>query len=138
MSANDDSETSLIGVLAGWVRRQPDSPALTYLADGESDERTVSYAALLRNARAIAAELRRSLSLGDRALLLSPPGLEFVEAFLGCLAARVNAVPAYPPGPARRERHEARLAALVRSCRPGAILTVERHLGDFAPFVDRM
>jgi len=138
MSTNDDSETSLIGVLAGWARRQPEAPALTYLADGESDERTVSYAALLRSAGAIGAALRRSLSPGDRALLLYPPGLEFAEAFLGCLAARVIAVPAYPPGPARRERHAARLAALVRSCRPGALLTVERHLGDFAPFVDRL
>ncbi|MBC8121208.1 MAG: SDR family NAD(P)-dependent oxidoreductase, partial [Gemmatimonadaceae bacterium] len=35
----------------------------------------------------------------ERALLLYPPGLDFIAAFFGCLYAGVVAVPAYPPRP---------------------------------------
>jgi acyl-CoA synthetase (AMP-forming)/AMP-acid ligase II len=38
---------------------------------------------------------------GDRAILMYPPGLEFIEAFLTCLAAEIIAIPAYPPPPNR-------------------------------------
>ena len=38
---------------------------------------------------------------GDRALLLYPPGIEFIPAFFVCLYAGVIAVPAYPPRPER-------------------------------------
>ncbi len=34
---------------------------------------------------------------GERALMLFPPGLEFVKALYGCFYAGVIAVPAYPP-----------------------------------------
>ena len=48
-------------------------------------------------ARSIAAHLQSLNTIGERALLLYPPGLEFIAAFLGCLYAGVIAVPAYPP-----------------------------------------
>lgn len=35
---------------------------------------------------------------GDRVLLVYPPGLEFIVAFLACLRAGAVAVPVYPPG----------------------------------------
>ena len=41
---------------------------------------------------------RTSSAAGERALLLYPPGLEFIAAFFGCLYAGVVAVPAYLPG----------------------------------------
>ena len=47
--------------------------------------------------RTIAAWLQSRCRPGDRALLLYPPGLDFVAAFFGCLYAGVLAVPAYPP-----------------------------------------
>ena len=62
---------------------------------------------------------------GERALLLYPPGLEFVEAFLACLAAGVIAVPAYPP---RRNRKSERLRAIARDAGPRLVLTTSRAL----------
>ncbi len=60
-------------------------------------------------------------------LLLYPPGLEFVEAFFGCLYAGCVAVPAYPP---KANRSFGRLRAIVHDARPAAVLSVEAMLGD--------
>lgn len=99
---------------------QPDRAAFTYLVDGESEEVRLTFAELDRRARAIAVSLvERGLS-GERALLLFPPGLEFVTAFFGCLHAGVVAVPAYPPMQARQV---GRLSAIVADCSPRAVLT---------------
>ena len=70
-----------------------------------------TYAEL--DARARADRRRRCASAacspGDRALLLYPPGLDFIPAFFGCLYAGVIAVPAYPPQPAQASRTLPRL-----------------------------
>jgi acyl-CoA synthetase (AMP-forming)/AMP-acid ligase II len=50
---------------------------------------------------------------GDRALLLYPPGLEFIPAFFGCLYSGVIAVPAYPPQPSQASRTLPRLLSIV-------------------------
>ena len=43
---------------------------------------------------AIAAELQDRTVPGERAVLLFPPGLDFISAFFGCMYAGVIAVPA--------------------------------------------
>ena len=57
---------------------------------------------------------------GGRALLLYPPGLEFIVAFFGCLYAGVVAVPAYLPRP---NRPMTRLRSIVEDARPSVVLT---------------
>ncbi|NVJ26526.1 amino acid adenylation domain-containing protein, partial [Myxococcus sp. AM011] len=82
-----------------------------------------SYARLDARARAIGAALQAEGARGQRALLLFPPGLEFISAFMGCLYAGVVAVPAYPPDPMRLERTLPRLRAIARDCEAGFVLT---------------
>ncbi len=60
---------------------------------------TITYAALLDRTRAVAAWLHANSRPGDRVILLFPPGLDFISAFLGCLYAGRVAVPLYPPRP---------------------------------------
>lgn len=98
-------------LLSRRARECPDAPAFTFLADGETPSATLSFAALEQAALAVAARL--SGSPGERALLLYPPGLDFVVAFYGCLYAGVIAVPAYPPDPARADRTVPRLRAIA-------------------------
>ena len=72
----------------------PDRPAYTFLGDsGAADAVTFGELAPARPRPGRPAS-RRGRKPGDRALLLYPPGLEFIEAFLACLAAGVVAVPA--------------------------------------------
>jgi amino acid adenylation domain-containing protein len=115
-----DADT-FVEVLRERARNQPEARVFTFVdEDGES---SLSYRELDAGARAVAALLQRHLAPGDRALLLYPPGREYVLGFLGCLYAGVIAVPAYPPDPTRLGRTLPRLRALVADCRATAALT---------------
>jgi amino acid adenylation domain-containing protein len=92
----------------------------TFLADGEAAATHLTFAAMDRRARAIGALLQQAASPGERALLLFPPGIEFISAFFGCLYAGVIAVPAYPP---RAAKGQERLRSIVRDSRPRVVLT---------------
>jgi amino acid adenylation domain-containing protein len=94
-----------------------------FLLDGEVDAACLTYAALDRRARIIAARLSGGAAPGDRILLIYPPGLEYIAAFFGCLYAGMIAVPAYPPNPARLNRTLGRLRTIVQDARPVIALT---------------
>ncbi len=109
--------------MSHWASVQPTAIAATFLVDGEAQEQHLTYGELDSAARAIAAELQERLGAGGSpttALLLYPPGLEFIPAFLGCLYAGVVAVPVYPP---RSGKHLERMEAVVRDCRARIALT---------------
>jgi 8-amino-7-oxononanoate synthase len=89
--------TTLVDLLQERADRQADDRAYTFLADGESEDGHLTYGELDRQARAIGAWLTSQGLKGQRALLLYPPGLDFIAAFFGCQYAEVVAVPAYPP-----------------------------------------
>jgi acyl-CoA synthetase (AMP-forming)/AMP-acid ligase II len=97
--AADPASATLVDLLRRRAERSPEQQAFAFLLDGETEEATITYAALDGWARAIATELGRTSQPGDRALLLYPSGLAYIAAFFGCLYAGVVAVPAYPPGP---------------------------------------
>ena len=86
---------TLVELLRVRMSDAPSKHAYTYLRDGETDALTWDYGELDRRARAIAAWLQSCGAAGERALLLYPPGLDYLAAFFGCLYAGVVAVPAY-------------------------------------------
>ncbi|WP_281989623.1 fatty acyl-AMP ligase [Aquimarina aggregata] len=77
--------------------------AITFLQSKDKKEE-ITYGELSNRAKAIAKQLKQKLSFGDRALLLYPPGLEYISTFFGCLYAGVIPVPAYPPDSRNTER----------------------------------
>src|ERR1044071_6314680 len=91
-------------VLRRRAAHQGAQVAFTFLLDGETEEASLTYAELDARARAIAVSLQGYV--GKRALLLYPPGLEYIAALFGCFYAGVVAVPVYPP---RLNRHLLRL-----------------------------
>ena len=111
---------TLVELLRHRAKYQPDDIAFIYLVDGESEERPITYRELDRQARAIAAWLQTHDLVGERALLLYPPGLEFIAAFFGCLYGGVVAVPVYPP---RRNRSMERIEAISDNARAKVALT---------------
>jgi FkbH-like protein len=112
-------------VLRQRARCHPDRRAFTFLYDGEAEAEHLTWSELDRRARTIAAGLQASCAPGDRALLLFPPGLDFIAAFFGCLYAGTVAVPAYPP---RSARALPRLRGLLADCRPAVALTMSAML----------
>ncbi|GAB4192333.1 MAG: hypothetical protein OHK0022_06440 [Roseiflexaceae bacterium] len=116
---------TLLELLRERVFKTPEQLAYTFLLDGEHEEQRFSYAELDRQARIIGALLATVTRPGERALLLYPPGLDYIAAFFGCLYAGVIAVPAYPPNPARLERTLPRLQAIVQDAQPALALTTD-------------
>ena len=114
------SAESLVDVLRVRSADRPDRNAYTFLAEGETESELLTYAELDRRARSLGGLLQRLGLQGENALLLFPPGLEFVAAFFGCLYGGVTAVPAYPPRP---NREQPRLRAIARDARPRVVLT---------------
>ena len=105
------------------ANESPEEVAFIWLKDGESCAEELTYAELDRRAARIAHQLRRRVAPGERALLLFPPGIDFVCAFFGCLYARVVAVPAYPPDPYRYKVSIARLLSISGQARCSAVIT---------------
>jgi acyl-CoA synthetase (AMP-forming)/AMP-acid ligase II len=122
---------TLIDLLRWRAKHQPNRVSYTFLVDGETEEDTLTYGELDRQARAIAAGLHTLVSPGERVLLLYPPGLEYIAAFFGCLYAGAVAVPAYPP---RRNRNLLRLQAVVADAQATVALTNASILTRIVPF----
>ena len=120
----------LVSLLQGRAELQPHETAYVFLDEGESKRGRLSFSDLDRRARSIAACLQNSGIAGQqaRALLLYPPGLDYIEAFFGCLYAGVIAVPAYPPS----GRHRQRLQAIFRDASPALVMTVTELRDRFA------
>ena len=73
---------TLIDILRSRALATPSQRAYTYLRDGETDEMYWEYWELDRRARRVAAWLQSYGAAGERALLLFPPGLAYLAAFL--------------------------------------------------------
>lgn len=108
-----DADT-LAAAVRARAARDGALPFVTFLADGDSDERRLTYAELEVRALAVAGALAaRGLRPGDRVLIMLPSGLDFVEAFVGVTLAGMVAVPVYPPARLARLEHYLRTLAAI-------------------------
>ncbi|MFB7716082.1 HAD-IIIC family phosphatase [Nocardia sp. NPDC056100] len=116
--------------LFAQIASRPDELVYRFLdsAEVEGVVREMTYAELGIRARAIGAALQDSRP--RRALLLYPAGQEFAEAFFGCLAAGVAAVPA--PLPEWDNRSLRRLRRMVTHAEVEVVLAPARVAADSA------
>ena len=122
MSGTENSNRSLtlVQILQQRASLQPDKEVYRFLVDGEDKTASLTYRQLEQKAKAIATYIQSLCAPGDRVLLLYPPGLGFIEAFMGCLYAKAIAVPAYPPRP---NRSIERIQSIINSAKPTLALT---------------
>ena len=111
---------TLVELLRFRAQQQPNKCAYTFLVNGETEVVHLTYEELDQQARTIAAFLQKLELKEERAVLLYPPGLEYIAAFFGCLYAGVVAVPAYPPRP---NRSMSRLQAIAADAQAAVALT---------------
>ncbi|OAI25591.1 MULTISPECIES: non-ribosomal peptide synthetase [Methylomonas] len=126
-SANDvlrvEGATSLTDVLQRRTECHPHRIAYTFLDYGASGQHSLTYGELNAKSRQLAALLQQMGLQGERALLLYPPGLDYIVAFFACLCAGAIAVPAYPPS---NNRHMPRLQAILDDSKAKIILTTQQ------------
>ncbi|MFE2298818.1 fatty acyl-AMP ligase [Streptomyces sp. NPDC059445] len=136
---------SLVDLLILHASRQPDRTAYRYLVTGDCDGeiQDISYGRLAERSRAIGAWLQERGLAGSRAMLLYPPGIEFISGYLGCLSAGVVAVPGLPPhGRSQNHRALLRMKRLIADADAKVILggreviaalaTMAEHLPELA------
>ena len=127
---------SLVTLLESRARKLGEREIFHFLTTGDvhGPMESLSLAALAEAARGIAHMIRSEGGSGRPALLLMPPGLDFVRAFFGCLYAGAIAVPLYPPDPSRLGRGVERLRAVIASCGGKHLLTTSA----FLPLVQQL
>ncbi|MEU5884432.1 fatty acyl-AMP ligase [Spirillospora sp. NPDC047279] len=121
-----------VSVVRENVLRHGDLRSFTFVTEERGvgrkyRETELGFAELDRRARALAARLQ-AFGLQDKAvMLLYPEGLEFVTAFLGCLYARVVAVPS--PLPELDSGRSGRTRRIIADADISWILTDTAHRG---------
>ncbi|KAI7736757.1 hypothetical protein M8C21_012632 [Ambrosia artemisiifolia] len=127
---------SLDGYLKHWGTHEitREKTLYTWINDEGEEAYKRTYAELNANASCIAHKLltgsKPVIRPGDRVLLLHVPGLDFVDAFFGCLRARVLPVPVLPPDPLQRGGQALlKLENIAKSSNAKAILSTVLYHG---------
>lgn len=107
---------------------EPEKRIYTFLVDGNVDAVHYTLGEIEYQSRRIGGLLQKLLTVGDRALLLYPPGLDYIASFFGCQFAGVVAVPVYPPDPLRLTRTLPRLKEILKDAQPSVVLTTSNIL----------
>src|SRR6266403_6097560 len=114
--------TSLVDLLRYRAAKQPNDRAYVLLSDQGQEESVLTFAELDQRASDVAARLAHG-QIGDRALLLFGPGLDFIIGYFGCVLAGVIPVPMMLP---RRNSSLDSSASIVANCTPRFVITNAR------------
>jgi fatty acid CoA ligase FadD21 len=124
-------------MLHGRASLRPDDLAFTftnYENDWAGVSESLTWSQLSRRTLNLARELSLHGSVGDRAVILAPQGLEYILAFLGSMQAGLIAVPL--PLPHRGSNHE-RVSAVFADTSPSLVLTTSAVAEDVGDYVDQ-
>ncbi|OBK27000.1 acyl-CoA synthetase [Mycobacterium asiaticum] len=120
-------ESSLPAVLRERASLQPNDTAFTYLdfeQDWDGVPITLTWSQLYRRVLNLGEHLKTQGSIGDRALILAPQGLEYIIGFLGALQAGQIAIPlSVPYGGV----HDERTISVLADTSPTVVLTTSPH-----------
>ena len=128
------SET-LPRILANRAVSIGDRPVYHYMAPRATEPDTLTYRQLYHSSCALAAALRRYGFQGRNALLMYPPGLDFIKTFFGCMQGNVTAIPMYvPPG----NTPDTRLFAIAATVDIAVTLTIKTKEAQVRSLVSAM
>ena len=116
-------QSSIPTVLRERASLQPNERAFTYVdydRDWQGVPQTFSWSQLHRRVVNLGEQLRLCASVGDRALILAPQGLDYVVSFLAALQAGLIAVPLPLPG---TRAHQERTLSVLADTSPSIVLT---------------
>ena len=124
--------SNLVELLRFRATRQKGQLGYRFLLDGESREICLTYGELDKRACSIATMLQSHTTAGERALLVYPPGLEFISAFFGCLYAGLIVIATHPPHHTRIEQFKSRVFGIMKDATPSIALTTSTILEELS------
>lgn len=110
---------SIVDFIAAHGEEKGNHSAFTFV-DDQGEHFQLSFSELHNSARSIAQHLLSKADSGSVVVLLYPQGLEYVQAFIGCLYAGIIAVPLYPPA---NDKHYDRVMTVVKNSDAALALT---------------
>jgi len=128
-------DPSIPAVLQERAQNQPDDLAYTFIdfdVDPAGFAESLTWSQVHHRARVIAEELLRCSSIGDRAAILAPQGLDYIVAFFGAMQAGLIAVPLPVP---QFGALDERVSGALKDCSPVAILTTSAVVDDVMSYV---
>src|SRR6201995_5436992 len=130
-------QSSILSMLHGRARLRPHDVAFTftdYVDDWAGVRESLTWSQLSRRTLNVARELRLHGSVGDRAIILAPQGIDYILAFLGSMQAGVIAVPL--PLPHRGSSYD-RVGAVFADTSPSVVLTTSAVAEDVGDYIDQ-
>jgi long chain fatty acid CoA FadD26 len=127
-------DSSLPALLAERAATLPHETAYTFIdyeVDPAGYAESLTWSEVHQRALVVAEDLSLSGSIGDRAAILAPQGLDYIVALFGTLQAGFIAVPL--PVPFSGVLDE-RVASALRDCTPAVILTTSSAAGEVAKY----
>jgi len=114
MAANG---VTFLEALDHWASTTPNKRLYTFFNDSCSEVVSYTYGEFSKKTATLGNALLNTFGLkpGDRVLLVYPPSLDFIVAFVACLRVGVIAVPVYPPDPNRLKKDLYMFLAIQRS-----------------------
>jgi acyl-CoA synthetase (AMP-forming)/AMP-acid ligase II len=118
-------DPDLLSRLKGLAQTQPDVACFHWIEDNAEVSTVLTYKDIDRRSDAVCAYLNGldDCASGDRILLVYPPGLDFIIAFIGCVKGGYIAVPAYPPDPNKLDKDMDMFNVIQKSCAARIALT---------------
>ncbi|CAM4311102.1 MupA/Atu3671 family FMN-dependent luciferase-like monooxygenase [Nocardia ninae] len=113
--------TTLLGILGDRAAETPDRAAYTYRSDG-GDAQTLTYREVHTAAADLATKVQAVGAPGDRVLVVSVFGPQFLTSFFACVLAGRIPVPIANHQPGAVFSDMSAFAALAVDCAPSAIL----------------
>jgi acyl-CoA synthetase (AMP-forming)/AMP-acid ligase II len=123
-----------VEVLQRRAAEDPNRLSHLLLGAKEEENESLTYSQLDRKVKEFAAYLQHVAEPGQRALLVYPTGLEFIQAMYACLYAGIIPIPTNPPG---MNRSAQRLAAIATDARASLVLTTPEYQQAFAGTADQ-
>ncbi|MCH9669511.1 MAG: AMP-binding protein [Actinomycetia bacterium] len=132
-------KSSILSMLHGRASMRPDDVAFTFTdytngAGVAGLSESLTWSQLSRRTLNVARELHLHGSVGDRAVILAPQGLDYILAFLGSMQAGLIAVPLPLPNPGSSPNQ---LGAVFADTSPSVVLTTSAVAVDVGDHVDQ-
>ncbi|WP_137918850.1 non-ribosomal peptide synthetase [Hydrogenophaga sp. 2FB] len=128
---------TLTSLFASRSQEHPERLAYAFVRDTLGLAESVTYAELFQQVCQVADALVRQTRLGDRVLLVYPPGLDFVRAFWACVITGRIAIPVPAPDAARFKNSAPRLLTILQDA-SASLLMISSELNEAADALQDM